>query len=259
MIIHVGTNSLQESESPAAYAAEITELARTVGQLTTETEVIISSLIFRYDDSSLGKQVNKVNSILSKSCSQYNCKFVDHSNSTQKHLNWSGLLLNMHGTSQLAHNFLNVINHNNNWNTADWESHDNSVLPDDHIEFLAENSPLNIDHEQLGRGLVMAFWNINSLLAHIDKLRVYMDANKIDILAINETKLDSTIENSEIYLQVLKLLEKMLGWNGRGVCIYLQSNINYITRDDLSSNKLECLMIEITKPHSKSLLTGTMV
>ena len=41
------------------------------------------------------------------------------------------------------------------------------------------------------RGLVMACPNINSLLAHIDELRITMYNTKIDILCINETKLDS--------------------------------------------------------------------
>ena len=34
----------------------------------------------------------------------------------------------------------------------------------------------------------MASLNINSLLAHIDELRVFMSTSKIDILSINETK-----------------------------------------------------------------------
>jgi exonuclease III len=33
----------------------------------------------------------------------------------------------------------------------------------------------------------MASLNINSLLAHIDELRVYMNTSKIDVLTINET------------------------------------------------------------------------
>jgi hypothetical protein len=115
VIIHVGTISLRECESSAACAEKIAELAKSVGQLsiTPEPEVIISCLIFRSDDSRLGKQINEVNSILSELCGQHHWKFIDHSNITQKHLNRSGLHLNTDGTSQLARNFLNVINLNN--------------------------------------------------------------------------------------------------------------------------------------------------
>ena len=43
------------------------------------------------------------------------------------------------------------------------------------------------------RGFKMASLNIASLLKHIDELRVVMHNNDIDVLAINETRMDSTI------------------------------------------------------------------
>ena len=47
----------------------------------------------------------------------------------------------------------------------------------------------------------MACLNINSLVSHIDDLRVVMSQFKdIDILAINETKLDVTIKDGEVHL-----------------------------------------------------------
>ena len=48
----------------------------------------------------------------------------------------------------------------------------------------------NIEHKPFGQGLVIAALNINSLVAHIDKLRVFMSSSEIDILVINETKLN---------------------------------------------------------------------
>ena len=41
------------------------------------------------------------------------------------------------------------------------------------------------------------------------------------------------------------------------MCIFVRDNINYIIRDDLSPDGLECLIIEITNPHSKPFLVGT--
>jgi exonuclease III len=76
---------------------------------------------------------------------------------------------------------------------------------------------------------MMASLNINSLLAHIHELRVYMNSSKIDALTINETKLDSTIE--KIYLPGFEIIRKdrtVNGRNGWGVCIFLRSNINSI-------------------------------
>ena len=41
------------------------------------------------------------------------------------------------------------------------------------------------------------------------------------------------------------------------MCINVRGNLNYIIRDDLSSDNLECLIIEITNSHSKPFLVGT--
>ena len=69
----------------------------------------------------------------------------------------------------------------------------------------------------------MASLNINSLLTHIDELRVFMSTSKIDILSVNETKLDFTIDDSELYLagfEIIRKDRKTNGRNGGGVCFY---------------------------------------
>ena len=68
----------------------------------------------------------------------------------------------------------------------------------------------------------MAALNINSLVAHIDELRVFMSSSEIDILAINETKLNFSVDNNEIHLQGFDIVRKDRITNGRnegGVCI----------------------------------------
>ena len=74
----------------------------------------------------------------------------------------------------------------------------------------------------------MAAPNVNSLVAHIDELRVFMSSSEIDILAINETNLNFSVDNNEVHLQVFEILRKHRKTNGRnggGVCIYLRSNL----------------------------------
>ena len=85
-----------------------------------------------------------------------------------------------------------------------------------------------------GRGLVMACLNINSLVSHIDDLRVFKD---IDILPINETKFDANIKDGEVHLpgyDVVRKDRESNGRNGGGVCTYVRSNINFQLRVDLS-------------------------
>ena len=101
--------------------------------------------------------------------------------------------------------------------------------------------------------------NINSLLAHIDDLSIYISSRKIDILCINETKLDHTINGREVRLpgfEIARKDRKVNGRNGGGVCLYIRSNVNYKVRYDLQSEILENLIVEITKPRSKSILVS---
>ena len=80
----------------------------------------------------------------------------------------------------------------------------------------------------------MASLNINSLLAHIDQLRVVMSSSEIDVLSINETKL---------YLPGFEIIRKEKGervqWWWCVLC-----NLNYKISEDLSTEILECFVLE---------------
>ena len=54
----------------------------------------------------------------------------------------------------------------------------------------------------------------------------------IDLIAFNETRLDSSITNGMIHLNDYDIIRKDRSRNGGGVCIYLRSSINYIIRQD---------------------------
>ena len=87
-----------------------------------------------------------------------------------------------------------------------------------------------------------------------------MSSSKVDGTVINESKLDSTVHNNEVYLPGFELVRKdrkMNGRNGGGVCIYLRTNLNFRIRNDLKNDELECLFVEISKPRSTPFLVGT--
>ena len=46
------------------------------------------------------------------------------------------------------------------------------------------------------RGFKLASLNVTSIIKHIDELRVLLVDHSIDVLAINETRLDSTINDN---------------------------------------------------------------
>ena len=109
-----------------------------------------------------------------------------------------------------------------------------------------------------GRGFVMAALNINSLLCTFGRSQIFVLDSKIDVLAINETKIDSSVNDNEIYLPGFEVVRKDRSVNGRsggGVCIYLRSNINYQIHNDLCDDRLECVFIQIIRPFSDFLLS----
>ena len=82
---------------------------------------------------------------------------------------------------------------------------------------------LIVSHELLPskRGFKLASLNINSLSAHIDELRILLSDRPIDILAINESKLDDTISDNEIHISGYESIRSDRSTNGRsggGVC-----------------------------------------
>ena len=78
-----------------------------------------------------------------------------------------------------------------------------------------------------------------------------------DILSINETRLDDSISDDEVYIPGYDIIRRDRDHNGRfggGICIYVRSNINFSLRPDLSDIHLENLCIEIRKPRSNLYL-----
>ena len=86
-----------------------------------------------------------------------------------------------------------------------------------------------------------------------------MSSSKVDILHINESKLDSTVRDDEVYIpgfEIVRKDRKINGRNGGGVCTYVRTNLNYRIRNDLNNDLLESLFVEISKPRSTSFLVG---
>ena len=54
----------------------------------------------------------------------------------------------------------------------------------------------------------MASLNIISLSKHIDELRVFLAANTIDVLAINKTRLDSSIHDREVHIPGYEIVRR---------------------------------------------------
>ena len=61
----------------------------------------------------------------------------------------------------------------------------------------------------------MASLNITSLLKHTDELRVFLNDQNIDVLAINETRLNESIFDQEVKVQGYDIIRRDRSTNGR--------------------------------------------
>ena len=71
-----------------------------------------------------------------------------------------------------------------------------------------DNTGRDPDHYPLSRrkGLSIASLNVNSLLAKIDEVRLLTKNKCIDILAVNETKIDSKVDDQLIAIDDFSLM-----------------------------------------------------
>jgi hypothetical protein len=104
------------------------------------------------------------------------------------------------------------------------------------------------------RGFKMAFLNIASLPKHIDEFRIYMSVQTFDLIAFNETRLNTSIKDGEVNICDFDIIRKDRSRNGGGVCIYLGNTITYYNRSDIVPVNLEAVCLEIIKPCSLPFL-----
>ena len=108
------------------------------------------------------------------------------------------------------------------------------------------------------RGFKIVFLNIVSLPKNIDEISISMSEKLIDLFALSETQLDSTISDNMISLEGYDVIRKGRLGKGGGVCTYLHSSINYKIRNDRVPPELEATCVEITKPHSRQFIVTTV-
>ena len=86
---------------------------------------------------------------------------------------------------------------------------------------------------------------------------MFCEENKIDVMAVNETKLDFQIGDNEIQMAGYNTVRKDRNKFGGGVCLYIKSYLNYSVRNDLMPDQLETIVIEINKPNSVPIFICT--
>ncbi|CAB4032892.1 RNA-directed DNA polymerase from transposon BS, partial [Paramuricea clavata] len=107
------------------------------------------------------------------------------------------------------------------------------------------------------KGFRVGHLNIASLVKHIDKLKIYLKKEPLDVLSINETRLDETISIDTVSIPGYDMVAKNRNRQGGGVAIYHSSILNVIDRDDLVPEDVEAVCLEIIKLKSKPVVNAS--
>ena len=99
--------------------------------------------------------------------------------------------------------------------------------------------------------------NIRSLPKHIDEVRILLANQCIDVLALNETRLDDSISNQDLFIQSYDLIRVDRSRQGGGVCLYVRNSLNYFERKDVLNDNFEAVCIEICKPSTSPFIVST--
>ncbi|XP_071954198.1 uncharacterized protein [Antedon mediterranea] len=109
------------------------------------------------------------------------------------------------------------------------------------------------------KGLHYLHLNTKSLLPKIDEIRSIAKKTDVSLIAISESWLDKSVNNSEISIDNYSIERKDRCTNsvGGGVCLYIRNDLTYNVRDDLQNDDIESLWINILLPKTKPILIGT--
>ena len=118
----------------------------------------------------------------------------------------------------------------------------------------AESSDSNVSKKlKIGKknGLLLASLNIVSLRKHIHELEIILNDYNIDILILNETRLEPLIDDKEVTIPGYKIYRNDRNKNGGGVAIYVKDDLPE-PKIRLKSSNLELLCLEFTPRHAKA-------
>ena len=104
--------------------------------------------------------------------------------------------------------------------------------------------------------LILGNLNIRSLLNKVDQLCLFVIEHNFDIIGINETWLDESVDDSEISIPGYSIIRKDRNRFGGGVCFYVKDTVQYCVKNDIG-NGVESIWLQI-KNNKKNVLISTM-
>ncbi len=106
------------------------------------------------------------------------------------------------------------------------------------------------------KGFKIGHLNNASLPKHIEELKILLKEIPFDIICINETRLNNSIDNNVVKIPGYGILRCDRNRHGGGVAIYIRDNFVSVNQNDLMPVSLEAICVEIKKPRMKPFLVS---
>ena len=87
--------------------------------------------------------------------------------------------------------------------------------------------------------------NIFSLMPYLDELRIFISEQRPHIICINETKTDSTNDNTHIETDNYVVARNDRNRHIGGVAMYIHKTVNNKLREDLACSEIESISIQV--------------
>ena len=104
------------------------------------------------------------------------------------------------------------------------------------------------------KGIKFVQLNIVSLIKNLEELKMLLYDNDIHVCALNETRLDGSINDNEVDIPHYTVVRKDRDRRGGGVAVYIHESINYERLDHESVSNLEAILISLKLKNAKPLL-----
>ena len=120
-----------------------------------------------------------------------------------------------------------------------------------------DNVEMSSERTSVKSGFRMMAVNIFSLMPHLDELRIFVSEKKPPITGITETKIDSSIDNSDIEIDDYVVRNDRNKYGG-GVAMYIHKSVNYQLREDLFRLNIESISVQVKMGNYKPFIVTTL-
>ena len=113
-------------------------------------------------------------------------------------------------------------------------------------------------HNQTKCGFSFAHLNVRSIVNKMDQFRVLMSKKPFDVICLNETFCDSSISDGEMILPDYSIIRRDRNRHGGGVAMYIRNCLTLIRRNDLETDDVECIWVEMKCKQRQHVLSGSI-